>query len=119
NPPLINAAEAFWQSTAKQYGLPDKPAFVAGGTVAALVANNYTDRPSWLENFSTALSPWISDDDLRQKPFLSIGPVPERAIRQYDLCIVERSAFAWHNVRDQKARTINFHAVAPRQFCES
>ncbi|MEL6818952.1 MAG: glycosyltransferase family 39 protein [Pseudomonadota bacterium] len=119
NPPLIDAAEDFWRNVVAEHELPVQPAFVAGGTAAALVANNYTGRPSWLENHITALSPWISEADLREKPYLSIGPVPRHVIERYDLCVVQRMAFAWRNVRDQEARTINFHAVAPRQFCES
>ena len=121
HPPLIEAAENFWRDASGKTvdaSLREQPAFVAGGTAAALVANHYEGRPSWLENFSPALSPWISEEDIATKPFLSIGPVPKRVLERYKLCVVYRQAFQWKNIRGQEARTINFYAAAPKQFCD-
>ncbi|MEO0543172.1 MAG: glycosyltransferase family 39 protein [Pseudomonadota bacterium] len=119
--PLVDKATNFWTdlpSKAGQTGFPDGPAFIAGGTVAALVANNYPGRPSWLEGFSPALSPWVSVQDIQSKPFLSIGPVPTSFLERHDLCVVYHRRTMWKNIRGEDAREINFHAVAPQTYCE-
>ncbi|MEN0001835.1 MAG: hypothetical protein AAF940_13225, partial [Pseudomonadota bacterium] len=120
--PLAARAQTFWQEAAAKANpatdaFGTDPAFVSGGNAGAFVANIYPGRPSWLERGSQALSPWISDELIATRAFLSIGRRPEALMRKYDLCVVHEVSYSWANVRGEPAREVILSALAPREAC--
>ena len=117
--PLVRDAEALWAATVRAHpGLAEQPQAIAGTYLAALIANSYDGRPSWLEGYAFELSPWVHPETIRASGLLAVEPVPASFADSLGLCTGGKVEHEWKNVRGVVTTRVTITALIPARFCE-
>lgn len=116
--PLADTVQRVWDDGLHNAGMSKRPiAIVGGGVAAAAVANVLPARPAWFEHLDPLLSPWISDEILKEQGIVVVGEADASRLEGLGLCVVASRTYDWLNGRGIMGTKIQVTAYLPNQNC--
>ena len=119
--PLADAVQQTWDDGLSSAGMAQQPvSIVGGGVAAAAVANVLPARPAWFEHLDPLLSPWISDEMLKEKGIVVVGDAEVNAshLKTLGLCVVASRTYDWLNGRGTMGMKVLIVVYLPNQHCQ-